>query len=320
MARVAGLSLLIVALAHGARAEAWSPFAYVRSLAAVRAAHSLVLDTRPLARCLKDTLAGAHCLPPEALLGPHGRLPAFRQLVWVLGTAGLSGRGTVLVAGERAERRDFVAGLIFLLGQQRVMVLAPPLDKVLRGHTSHGAGIERGMVAQPLFQGAARSALVVLRGELLRALHSQHPPALLDGRSDAQYWGVRLTALRGGHIPGAQSLPVGALEAQAEAGGLRVAPGTVVYDRGPLSSVAYFTLLRAGLGADVRVFPQGWRDWADHTAMPVDAETLPAARTERAPEPMGAPAATATWLALAAASLLLSLAAMAVAMRGKRWT
>lgn len=324
MGRAAKLSILIVVLAQSTAADGAPAFSYVRRLEAGVAAHAVVLDTRALARCAKDTLAGARCLPPEALLGPHDRLPSFRQLVWVLGTAGLSGRGTVLVAGDRAERRDFVAGVLYLLGQERVLVLVPTLRSVLHANAAgRAAGIERGMVAQPLFQGAARADLIVLRGELLRALQGHEPPALLDGRSDAQYWGVALTAQRGGHIPGAQSLPARALRARwknGTAGGVRVAPGTVVYGRGPVASIAYFTLLRAGLNADVRVFPEGWRDWADHSAMPVDAETLPAEGAGRASVPQAAPGASAAVLALASAALLVSIAALAIALRGKRWT
>lgn len=323
MGRAAKLSLLIVVLAQAAPAEGAPAFAYVRSLAAGRAAHALVIDTRPLARCVKDTLAGAHCLPPEALLGPHGRLPAFRQLVWVLGTVGLSGRGTVLVSGDHAERRDFVAGVLFLLGQKHVLVLVQPLDAVLRADTARTApGVERGMLARPLFQGAARSKLIVLRQELLRALRGDDPPALLDGRSDAQYWGVRLRALRGGHIPGAQSLPARSLRKYWEDGRAaapHVAPGTIAYGDGALSGIAYFTLLRAGLDADVRVFPGGWRDWADHTAMPVDDETLPSGGAERAVVARRTPVASAALLAMASAALLMSFAAIVVAIRGKRW-
>ncbi|MGA7801817.1 MAG: hypothetical protein WCC36_13505, partial [Gammaproteobacteria bacterium] len=95
--RIVQLSALIVALLRYGTVDAATDFSYIERLRLPQGSDTIVLDTRAVARCEARSVAGAHCLPPSALLGPHGRLPAFRQLVWVLGTAGLSGRGTVVV-------------------------------------------------------------------------------------------------------------------------------------------------------------------------------------------------------------------------------
>jgi len=319
------LSALVVVLLQCGSVEAATAFSYIDSLRVPLGAHTVVLDTRQAGRCETRSVAGARCLPPSALLGPHGRLPAFRQLVWVLGAAGLSGRGTVVVAGDDPESRDFVAGVLFLLGQAQVQVLRPRLTGLLNAHRLPvGTGAGSAMVAQPLFQGQARSRLIVFRGELLRALRSGDPPVLLDGRSDARYWGKVVTARRGGHIPGARSLPVDALQLQGQSSpqAVDVPPDAIVYAQTPESSIAYFTRLTAGLGVHVRVFARGWRDWADHTAMPVDAETLPSSATA-APAPRGGAqngsSASASLFAVSITSLLFAIAAVAIAMRRKEW-
>ncbi|MGA7800453.1 MAG: hypothetical protein WCC36_06550, partial [Gammaproteobacteria bacterium] len=96
----------------------------------------------------------------------------------------------------------------------------------------------------------------------------------------------------------------------------------IVYAQTPESTIAYFTRLTAGLGVHVRVFPRGWRDWADHTAMPVDAETLPSfASSTPAPRnaPQNGPPASASLFAVSITSLLFAIAAVAIAMRRKEW-
>ena len=51
--------------------------------------------------------------------------------------------------------------------------------------------------------------------------------------------------------------------------------GAVAYAAGPESGIAYFTRLRAALGAKVRVYIGGWREWAAYTALPADDVTYP---------------------------------------------
>jgi hypothetical protein len=88
----------------------------------------------------------------------------------------------------------------------------------------------------------------------------------------------------------------------------------VVYGQDPLTGLAYFTLLRAGFGLDVALYPGGWREWAEDGALPADAVTYP--RVDAAPEPADAspagggssPMARSAWL-----QSLLTVAAIATA-------
>ena len=237
-----------------------------------------VVDARAEETCLRYTVRGARCLPAADFLGPHGRLASFREIYWLLGTAGLSDQAHVLVVGDDPSERDFVAGMLYLCGQRKVSVLTIP---IARGagleQTQMGPGTGRGMTRAPIYQGVVREGRIVLRAELAQALAAAHPPPLLDGRGEDEYWGERIRSMRGGHLPGAQSLPMRKARGQMTQGALQLPPqdGLIVYADDPFESVAYFTLLRAGAGANVRVFPDGWVDWASHPALPMDSVTYP---------------------------------------------
>ncbi|MCB1892430.1 MAG: hypothetical protein KDF48_09440, partial [Rhodocyclaceae bacterium] len=222
MPRLACLAALLFALP----AQAAEDFAYVRS-AAVEG--SVVVDTRPLADCRAKSLADARCLSAEDFLGPQRRLPSARDVLWLFGTAGLTGEEGVLVVGQDAAARDFVAGLLYIAGQRSVRVLTEPLGRAFEAGAAAGPGRERGMVREVVFAAPMRDGLLVLRDEL-RALRPQ--PLLLDGRSDAEYWGESARAMRTGHLPGAVSLP--ALQLRAALGAEAKRP---VLPEGP--AVAY---------------------------------------------------------------------------------
>ncbi|BBP04023.1 hypothetical protein TPL01_15980 [Sulfuriferula plumbiphila] len=237
-----------------------------------------VVDARAENACLRYTVRGAHCLPAADFLGPHGRLASFREIYWLLGTAGLSEKAHVLVVGDDPTERDFVAGMLYLCGQEKVSILSIPVARRAGlEQTQMGQGTGRGMTRNPIYQGVVREDRIVLRNELAQALAATHPPLLLDGRSEDEYWGERIRALRGGHLPGAQSLPIPKARGQLAQGAwqLPLRDGLVVYADDPFESVAYFTLLRAGAGVDARVFPDGWVDWANHPALPMDSVTYP---------------------------------------------
>ena len=238
----------------------------------------MVVDARSEKACLHSTVRSARCLPAADFLGPHGRLASFREIYWLLGTAGLSEKEHVLVVGDDPTERDFVAGMLYLCGQAKISILTIPISRGagLR-QDQMGRGIGRGMTRNPIYQGVVRESRIVLRDELAQELAAIHQPVLLDGRSENEYWGERIRAMRGGHLPGAQSLPMPKARGQMARGILQppLRGGLVVYGDDPFESVAYFTLLRAGAGADARVFPDGWVDWANHPALPMDSVTYP---------------------------------------------
>ncbi|MCW5594603.1 MAG: hypothetical protein KIT42_01900 [Rhodocyclaceae bacterium] len=272
MPRLACLAALLFALP----AQAAEDFAYVRS-AAVEG--SVVVDTRPLADCRAKSLADARCLSAEDFLGPQRRLPSARDVLWLFGTAGLTGEEGVLVVGQDAAARDFVAGLLYIAGQRSVRVLTEPLGRAFEAGAAAGPGRERGMIREAVFVAPMRDNLLVLRDEL-RALRPQ--PQLLDGRSDAEYWGETVRAARSGHLPGAVSLPALQLRAALGAEGKKpVLPDgpAVAYAHDAFEGLAYLALLIAGHGVPARLYAEGWAEWAADGALPADAVAYP----ERAP-------------------------------------
>lgn len=263
---------LALALAEGA-ARAADDFAYQRSYTSVPG--QVVLDTRPLDECRQQTLVGARCLPPSEFLGPGRRLPNERDLLWLLGTARLTGNEDVLVVGQDATARDFVAGLLYWAGQRQVRVLTDPMARVLRHTKVTAPGQERDFARTVVFEAPMRDEVVVLKHELM-ALR----PRLLDGRSAPEYWGETVRSARGGHIPGALSLPAAELPLAADGGKDAVADylargNWVAYAHDAYEGLAYLTRLRAGLGAAVRLYLGGWAEWAADGALPADAVTYP---------------------------------------------
>jgi len=263
----------LILLAGSARAS--DDFAYVRDAAASLREGSVVVDTRPLEACKQRSLARAICLPAADFLGPQRRLPGERDLLWLLGTAGLKGEETVLVIGQDATARDFVAGLLYVSGQHRLRVLTEPVGRLLESGIGAGPGRERSFARDTVFEAPMRDDLVVLRDEL-RAM--KPPPMLLDGRAEAEYWGDLARSPRSGHLPGAVSLPGLALRAALNTPATRpVLPQgePVAYGHDAYEGLAYLTLLTAGYGAPARIYLAGWSEWAADGALPIDAAAYP---------------------------------------------
>jgi thiosulfate/3-mercaptopyruvate sulfurtransferase len=280
MRRFSFFALTCMATMAGAAED----FAYVRAVA--DAPGAVVIDARPLAACREKSLAGARCLPAEDFLGPQRRLPGARDLLWLLGTAGLSGRESVLVVGQEAVARDFVAGLLYIAGQRRVQVLAEPVGRVLAGGGDNSAGRARGMIREAVFEAPMRDGLLLLRDEL-RAMQAP----LIDGRTQEEYWGETVRAARGGHLPGAVSLP--ALQLRAAQNPVLPDGSPIAYAHDAYEGLAYLTLLIAGHKVPARLYAEGWAEWAADGALPADAvshpeRAQPAAAESQSPQDGGA--------------------------------
>jgi len=320
------LALLLALAAPACGAAVADDFGYVRSASQAQGPGPdpgvVVVDARPLAECRERSLAGARCLPAGDLLGPQRRLPAARDLLWLLGTAGLAGHETVLVVGQDPTARDFVAGVLYAAGQRRVQILTEPVGRALASGAAAGPGRERGLVREAVFEAPMRDRLLVLRDEL-RAMRPA--PMLLDGRSDREYWGEVPRAVRTGHLPGAISLPALQLRAALDAADGR---GAVVPDGSPVAyahdafeGFAYLSLLVAANGVAARLYAEGWAEWAADGSLPADAVGYPDPGPVRAGGPPAAsvtpsvdapgPVAWPPREALVAAATTLALAAFA---------
>lgn len=283
---------------------------------------TIVIDARPAPICRTMTVKGARCLPPDSFLGPHRRLAAPPDMLWILGASGLSGDETVMVIGDDPTARDFVAGLLYLSGQREVLMLRMPVNQILASpQAPSGAGTVRGIVRETVFHAPMRDELWVLRGELAAQLRSAEPPFLIDGRSESEYWGETVRAARGGHLPGAESLPAASVRAalaRNEKGGL-VSAEAVAYAHDAVEGIAYFTLLRAGLGVAARVYPGGWAEWASDGTLPADAATFPDRAAARTPVQVSSARNLASaWPWMLASAISGALAAIALLQIGGR--
>ncbi len=288
---------------------------YAADIEYVRAGQNLsdmtVVDTRPQPSCMHRSVAGAHCLAAQDLIGPRGELPNFRDLLWAFGTAGLSGHETVLVVGDRPLERDFVAGLLYLAGQAKVRILDQNISDLLRGGVvAAGSGRGRASLRDPIYVAQMRDDDLVLPGELRLALKSNAAPVPVDGRaSDSadtqQEWGTP------GRIPNSASQPLDAWYRHLDFVPLRFvagpsAPSYVAYGYGSVDSIALFTRLRGLTHANVRVLLGGWRAWAASASAPIPhSET----RNWRS---------LSAWLLIAAGTALIGFTGFSIA-RGKRW-
>jgi thiosulfate/3-mercaptopyruvate sulfurtransferase len=284
-------------------------FRYVTAISELLAEQTVVIDTRHRSACEQRSLRGARCLPAADFLGPHRRLASFRDITWILGTAGLAGDEHVVVVGDDPSARDFVAGLLYLAGQARVGVFSAAVfgaESALPAE-SFDRGRPRGPFRDPVFHARARDEWIVLRDELAQALHAPGKYVMIDGRSEEEYWGQRVRASRGGHLPGAWWYSAAWLREQLAAGGtpqLPVAVPLVVYAHDAFDSVAMFTLVSAGTGRATRVYLDGWADWAAHATLPADSVTYPERQAARVAQPPSAgpqtprPASGVPWLLL----------------------
>ncbi len=247
--------------------------AEMRGQRGMPAGAEVVIDTRPAADCAAGSVGSdARCLPANLLFGPQGRLVDPKVLLWRLGTLGLTGAEKVAVIGDDPSTRDAVAALLHIAGQAAVTVVETPPSALPPG----GPGRTAGLVREVVYTAPMRDDLLILRDELAALLRSGAAPVVVDGRPEEDYWGGRLRAVRGGHLPGAQSLPMERLRASRGRPVPDVLPpaGPVVaYAYGAPDGLAYFTALTVQ-GATARLYAGGWAEWAA-SPLPADARTHP---------------------------------------------
>lgn len=255
--------------------HAQSDLAFVSDIGPSLKAGATVIDVRSEAACAESTIAGARCLPATDLLGPHRRLANFREILWLLGTVGLTGRETVLVVGDSPQMRDFVAGILHLAGQAEVRVLKTVLSnaRTIPGENA-GPGIPRGFTRSVVFEAPMREQWLVLGAELAGAIEHGDSPVLIDGRSEEEYWGALVLGTRGGHIAGAQQLPATSLRAGMAPSATPMLRNAIAYAHDAVDGFAYFALLHSA-GLHARIYPAGWAEWSTRSDWPADAETYP---------------------------------------------
>ena len=233
----------------------------------------VIVDTRPRASCRSVSLNGAVCLPVEDVMAPNKRLANWSGMLWLLGTANLNGTEHVLVIGQQSERRQFMAGLLYLAGQKRVTVVNTMASELINNSNTTSAGALRATTRIQVYTAPMRSELIVLQADLQNLLSTN--TVLLDGRSEKEYHGVSIRSNRGGHIPGASHSPLSVWQnnSAAEASAyLSINP--VAYSHDAFESIGYFAVLQAA-GVNASVYLAGWVEWATNGALPADSVSYP---------------------------------------------
>lgn len=268
----------------------------------------VILDVRAAADCQSGSLSGARCLPVEDVLAPHRRLANISGILWLLGTAGLEGGERVLIVGDRSQQREFISGLLYLAGQRRISILNQPLSRLTGESGGKRPGMPRSRTREVVWQAPLRADRVLLRSELRQQLAGDPAPVLIDGRSEAEYWGQRIRAVRGGHLPGAQHLAASSLSpGRGEAfDALAFGGDPVAYAHDTYEGLIYLSRLLAS-GVDARLYLEGWAGWASDGALPVDSLAYP--ERVRAPAAITSTDSVGRWPPIL---MLLAAAALAV--------
>lgn len=233
----------------------------------------VIVDARDAKRCEKASLNGARCLPVRDILGPHKRLANFSGLLWLFGTAGLTGAEHVLVVGDQSRDKEFLAGVLYLAGQRKVSVLTKSLNSQPKDKLA--PGISRSKTRETVYQAAMRNGRIVLRSDLVELLRSGNAPVLLDGRSESEYWGQEVRASRGGHLPGAQHLPAtSVLPGRNGPSLIHLDAGeyAITYAHDSYESIVFLARLIA-TGVQAKVLFEGWAGWASDGSLPADSVT-----------------------------------------------
>jgi len=250
-----------------------------------------IIDTREAAQCESASLKTARCLPASDFLAAHNRLANISGLLWLLGTAGLTGREHVLVIGDQTRDKEFIAGLLYLAGQRKITVLATPVAKLAAARLAPGT--LRSTTREKIFSAAMRSDRIVLRRDIVTLIREGRAPVILDGRSEAEYWGETIRASRGGHLPGAQLLAMTSLAIMAphrmtphrkktSPGGtpprapIHIAAGktAIAYGHDSYEGLIYLARLIAR-HVPAKLYSEGWAGWASDGALPADSVTYP---------------------------------------------
>lgn len=273
MNRPALFPLLALLLTAGGPLDAVSaPIDYRQSAGGHEEA---IVDVRPEAACRDGTLPRARCLPVTELVGPLRRLANLSGMLWMLGSAGLTGDEHVLVVGERTEQKELMAGLLYLAGQRQISVLVPPVTGSA-GTAGLHPGQPRSRTREVVYTAPVRDHRIILRDELRRLIEAEDAPPLMDGRSESEYWGQRVRGLRGGHLPGAELLPADAVANGGKEGGIPAfdeAHRWIVYGHDAAEGLVYLSRLVAQ-GIEPVLYLEGWTGWASDGALPVDSLTF----------------------------------------------
>ena len=169
--------MLLVMLAFSRQAEgALSVTAHLDVIAALGS--RVFVDTRDEDICARSSVEGALCMEPSQFLHPDGTPASFRDINWLAGAFGLEPASTAVVFGDGEFDNDFVAGILFLLGQSRVVVWRGDARAILDSG-KQGPGRLRGMLRSSFYTAPIRDEYIAL-DEDVRSFFSTEAVARLE--------------------------------------------------------------------------------------------------------------------------------------------
>ena len=158
------LALAVLALPPGADAELAATADPARVASLDRA---VFVDTRDIETCARASIDGALCMAPSQLLHPDGSPASFRGVNWLAGTLGLDPAAVAVVFGDDRTDNEFVAGMLFLLGQSRVVIWRDD-PRAMPASLERGAGRRRGILRSLYFASPVRDGYIALDDDARR--------------------------------------------------------------------------------------------------------------------------------------------------------
>ena len=150
---------------------------------------AVFVDTRNIEACARASIDDALCMAPPELLHPDGTPASFRGINWLAGTFGLDPAATAVVFGDDRTDNEFVAGMLFLLGQSRVVIWRGDLHSMPTS-LKHGTGRRRGILRSLYYASPVRDGYIALDDEVRRffGAGSASETALPAGDADASVY------------------------------------------------------------------------------------------------------------------------------------
>ncbi|MDH5542010.1 MAG: rhodanese-like domain-containing protein [Nitrospinota bacterium] len=245
---------------------------------------ALLLDVRGYGEFSKGHIPGAVNAPFFELMDSTQHLYPPDEIAAILGDYGVGRDMTVIVHGERGSMfASYMGWVLEYLGSKNVLVYTGGIEdwQEIGGILSTDT-----IEAEPAdFEPELRENMRV-DAEFLKQNAGSGKIAVVDSRSDREFLGQDIRALRGGHIPGAINIdwmltinpqtgdlaPVKRLN-QLFASVPKDKPVVVYCQTGARASMALLAMKAAGF-SDVRLYPESWKDWGSNLSLPVEGQTF----------------------------------------------
>ncbi len=245
----------------------------------------LLLDLRPAEEFAAGHLAGSFHLDQWGLSLIDTSEAPLRAFMWMIGHLfSLRGvtpdRPVVVYEGKSGMRAARAFWFLEYLGHPNVRVL----DGGVPAWTRAGFPLTTDAVAPKpsKWHGEAHPELLATAAEVNERL-GDTATAIIDTRSDAEYYGEEVRAKRGGAIPGAVHLewtnnltPDGTyksadeLKTMYEALGVTTDREVVTYCQGGYRAAHTYLALRLAGFPRVRNYTGSWKEWGDSEGLPVE--------------------------------------------------